>query len=176
MSMRWAKLYKGTPAELSIEPAIAAIGVVYRTQYPGYLYGLRYFPDFYLPTLGLVIEIDDASHDKWEKQLADAKRTEDLEHEWGVRVVRCRNDEALNDPWGTVQRLLREALINEADIARARRTNLALALPAPRRAPQKERREAIRAQRAARRSDAAAPSTRPTPDRSPRTGDVPLAA
>ena len=105
MSMRWAKLYKGTPAELALEDAVASLGVPYRTQFPGYMYGFRYFPDFFLPTLGLVIEVDDSSHYKAEKMAADAERTAAL-NKLGWKVVRCRNDEALSDPYGTVRAML----------------------------------------------------------------------
>ncbi len=141
MAMRHGKLYKGTPAEHSLEPAVAALGLAYRTQFPGYLYGFRYFPDFFIPQLGVVIEVDDASHEKPEKQAADAERTEYLESR-GWRVLRCRNDEALDDPHGTVRALLRGAGITERDIELARRRPLSDCLPKPGRCPQKARREA----------------------------------
>ena len=106
MPMRWGKLYKGTPAELALEGAVAALGVPYRTQFPGYLYGSRYFPDFVLPTLQIVIEVDDDSHNKTDKMLDDVERSEKLEAKFEWTVVRCTNEEATNDPYGTVKRLL----------------------------------------------------------------------
>ncbi len=107
MAMRFGKLYRGTPAELALEDAVAALGVPYRNQFPGYLYGFRAFPDFLLPTLGLVIEVDDSSHDRAEKKAKDAERTEMLEGR-GWQVVRCTNAEAMSDPHSTVRRLLSE--------------------------------------------------------------------
>lgn len=139
MAVRWCRLYKGTEAELSIEDEIAALGVPYRTQFPGFLYGVRYFVDFYLPTLGLVIEVDDPSHDREDKQEADRQRTADLEVAWGVRVVRCTNEEAINDPFGTVRRVLHEA--GKWPIP-SRTPRMSESLPQPRKAPQKAKREA----------------------------------
>lgn len=144
MSMRWCRLYKGTPAEHSLEDAVAKIGVPYRTQFPGFLYGTRYFCDFYLPTLKLVIEVDDPSHLKHDKMLADAERTSDLEAKYGVQVVRCTNDEALQDPHGTVRRLMRQAGFDRELPSTPR---LASSLPEVRKAPQKARREAVHEQR-----------------------------
>jgi very-short-patch-repair endonuclease len=154
MSVRWGRLYRGTPAELALEDAVAALGVPYRTQFPGYMFGLRFFPDFYLPTLQLVIEVDDPSHDKPDKIAADRERTAALEA-MGWRVVRCRNEEALNDPRGTVQRLLGEAGITRQVLEETKRKRVADCLPKPRSAPAKARRDsqqaALKAQRARRR-------------------------
>jgi len=150
MSMRWCRLYKGTAAELALEDAVAALGVPYRNNFPGFLYGVRYFADFYLPTLRLVIEVDDPSHDKLEKMESDAQRTADLAAAWGVRVVRCKNEEAINDPKGTVERLMREA-----GCSFERLPKMSEALPTPKKAPQKIKREAksaaLRAQRKAKK-------------------------
>jgi hypothetical protein len=143
MSVRWGKLYKGTPAELALEPAIAALGLAYRNQLPGYLYGFRYFPDFFIPQLGLVIEVDDRSHRDPEKIAADAERTQHLES-FGWRVARCTNEEATDNPHGTISRLLSEAGITPRDIELAKRKPLAGCMPKPGRAPQKARREARR--------------------------------
>lgn len=139
MAVRWCRLYRGTAAELALEDAIAALGVPYRNQFPGFLYGVRYFTDFYLPTLGLVIEVDDPSHEKAEKIEADAERTADLERAWGVAVVRCTNQEALEDPHGTVRRLLREA---ELWPLPTRTPPIRTRLPESKKAPQKIKREA----------------------------------
>lgn len=101
---RWAKLYsQQTPAEAALEPAIAALGVPYRFQHP--LWGLKYFPDFALIKQKIVIEVDDPSHSRPKKKREDAERTKRMaQHGW--TVVRCTNDEALNDPIGTIERLI----------------------------------------------------------------------
>lgn len=108
MAARWARLYRGTPAELSIEPAIAELGVPYRPQFPGWLFGFKFFPDFYLPTLRLILEIDDPSHQQEDKRVADAIRTWELEQR-GFKVVRCSNQEALENPKAAVRRMLTQA-------------------------------------------------------------------
>lgn len=106
MAQFWAKLYLGTPAELAIEPSVASLRTPYRTQFPMFLYGVgKYFPDFLMPEIGVVLEVDDASHDDPEKQKADALRTSALE-KLGYVVVRCSNAEALNHPAETVKRLI----------------------------------------------------------------------
>lgn len=138
MGPRWHKLYKGTPAEFSLEDAVGAIGVPYRTQFPGFLYGFRFFPDFFLPTLGLVIEVDDSSHRRIEKILADAERTETLEDK-GWRVVRCTNSEALSDPFGTVRKLLVEAGCWPLP---ERRPKIADCMPVPKKLARNEKRAA----------------------------------
>lgn len=104
MLMRWAKLYNGTDAERAIEPAIASLGVPYRFQHP--VWSLSLFPDFALLRQRLIIEVDDDSHKR--KKKADAERTAKLEKQ-GWRVVRCTNDEALSDPYKTVDRLMEAA-------------------------------------------------------------------
>lgn len=105
--LRWAKLYSNpTDAERAIEPAIASMGVPYRFQHP--LWGLKVFPDFVLQYHKLVIEVDDPSHSRTKKKAEDAERTRKMaRHGW--RVVRCTNEEAINDPYGTVDRLMEEA-------------------------------------------------------------------
>lgn len=106
MANRWCKLYPGTPAELALEPHIAALGTRYRTQYPLWLFDgrLRFFPDVVLLDHMIVIEVDDPSHLTPKKRRADAERTKKLEAA-GWRVWRCTNHEALVDPAGTVARL-----------------------------------------------------------------------
>lgn len=156
MAMRWGRLYRGTPAELALEDAVAELGVPYRTQFPGYLYGFRFFPDFFLPTLGLVIEVDDASHERAEKILADADRTEYLESR-GWRVVRCTNDEALEDPRGAVQGCLRRAGLWPLP---PNRPKLASCLPVPQKCPPKTRRQAKSDARQAKRQRARRPTSK----------------
>ncbi len=101
---RWAKLYaQQTPAEAALEPAIAKLGVRYRFQHP--LWGLRLFPDFVLLDHRVIIEVDDPSHRTTKKRREDAERTARLQAA-GWRVVRCWNEEALEDPHGTLARIL----------------------------------------------------------------------
>ncbi len=138
MAMRWGKLYKGTPAEKVLEDAVAELGVPYRTQFPGYLYGFRFFPDFLLPTLGLVIEVDDSSHDRLAKIVADQERTAALETH-GFRVARCTNAEALRNPREAVRRMLVDCGLWPLP---ERRPTLSDSLPKTKKAPQAERRAA----------------------------------
>lgn len=104
---RWARLYSNqTDAEKALEPAIASLGVRYRTQHP--LWSLGVFPDFVLLDDRIVIEVDDPSHNTARKKKADQERTAKLQKaKW--RVLRCTNDEALTDPYGTVDRLMQAA-------------------------------------------------------------------
>ena len=104
---RWARLYSNpTTAELSLEPALASLGVPYRFQHPIWVLGV--FPDFVLLGSKLVIEVDDPSHSERRKRKADGERTVKLER-LGWRVVRCTNDEALQAPYETVDRLMQDA-------------------------------------------------------------------
>src|SRR5262249_21895052 len=141
MAARWQKLYRSTGPELALEDAVASLGIPYRTQFPGYLYGVRAFPDFYLPTIGLVIEVDGKEHNTDEHRLSDAERTEILQREWGVTVVRCTNREALEDPHGTLISMLRRVgawpVVSRGPIANA--------LPGSRRPPSKARGRSRRA-------------------------------
>lgn len=105
MHARWSRLYRGTKAELALEDAVAALGIPYRTNFPGFIFGSRYFPDFLLPTLGVVLEVDDRGH--LAKVEADAERTKILHELYGWRVARCTNAEALENPKAAVQRMLR---------------------------------------------------------------------
>jgi len=104
MLQRWARLHNLTEAERSLEPAVASLGVPYRVQNP--LWALGLFPDFSLLSQKLIIEVDDPSHAR--KRKADAERTAKLNRA-GWRVFRCSNDEALTDPYGTVDRLMKAA-------------------------------------------------------------------
>lgn len=78
----------------------------YRFQFP--LWGLGFFPDFVLLRQRIVIEVDDKSHRAPAKRKADALRTHKIESA-GWRVFRCWNEEALADPYGTVDRLMTAA-------------------------------------------------------------------
>jgi very-short-patch-repair endonuclease len=146
MAMRWGKLYRGTPAEHSLEDAVATLGVPYRTQFPGYLYGFRFFPDFYLPTIDVVIEVDDPSHSRTQKSAEDEERTRALEAR-GWQVVRVTNQEALTDPHGAVKR----ALASIGEWPPVSKRTLAESLPKLKKATQQQQRAkrlaAIRARR-----------------------------
>lgn len=102
----WAALYKGTTAEHAIEPAIASLGIPYRWQHPVWACG--YFLDFALPHEQIAIEIDDPSHDTVEGKRKDKLRTAKLGKK-GWRVLRCKNEEAIDDPYGTIDRLMAQA-------------------------------------------------------------------
>jgi very-short-patch-repair endonuclease len=107
MAARAGKLYRDiTPAEIAMEEAVATLGVPYRVQFPYYLWGVRFFPDFVLPTLKVIVEVDDPSHFRPEKIEADNQRTEEL-GALGWKVVRCTNKEALDDARGVLHGLLR---------------------------------------------------------------------
>ncbi len=109
--LRWAKLYSHqTPAEQAMEPAIAALGRPYRTQHP--LWGQRVFPDFALIKDKIILEVDDASHRTTKKKREDAERTK-LLNRHGWIVVRCTNEEALEDPHEVVDRLIKPLLANK---------------------------------------------------------------
>jgi very-short-patch-repair endonuclease len=104
---RWSGLYSNmTEAERAMEPAVASLGVRYRVQHP--IWSLGVFPDFALMDQKLVIEVDDPSHNTAKRKKADAERTAKLKR-LGWRVVRCTNDEALADPYKTVDRLMQAA-------------------------------------------------------------------
>jgi len=106
MLKRWAKLYSDpTPAEKALEPFVASLGRPYRFQHP--LWSLGYFPDFVLLADKVIIEVDDPSHKRRERLLKDEERTQKLVRA-GWHVVRCTNQQALDDPRGTVDRLLAE--------------------------------------------------------------------
>lgn len=139
MAMRWCRLYKGTPAEHAVEAAVASIGVPYRTQFPGYLYGLRFFPDFVFPTLGVVLEIDDPSHDRADKIAADIERTAEIKRAWGYDVVRITNKAAQTNPDEAVRTAL--ASVGKYPVPQ-RLPSVESSLPKPRSAGQAQTRAA----------------------------------
>lgn len=108
MDGRFAALYPGTVAERTLEAAVAALGVPYRTNFPLYLFqgGLKSFPDFLIPSLELVIEVDGESHKGTEQ--ADLERAADMYRVYGWRTVRIPNAIALADPFGAVTQCLLE--------------------------------------------------------------------
>lgn len=147
MAMRAGLLYRGTPAELALEDAVAELGIPYRFQFPGYLYGFRYFPDFLLPTIGVVLEVDDPSHFKGDAPERDAERSDFFMREFDWVTVRCTNADALSDPRGAVARMLRES----GRWPPIRRRTVREALPSLKRCPQKERRREQAEERKAKR-------------------------
>ncbi len=107
MLRNWAKLYSNqTPAEKALEPAIAALGLAYRSQHP--FWALACFADFVILPLKLVVEVDDKSHNETAKRKRDAVRTAKLAKA-GWTVARTTNAEALADPAGALDKLLRAA-------------------------------------------------------------------
>lgn len=103
----WAHLYTDiTQAEYAIEPAIAALGVRYRSQHPIFAY--HFIVDFALLDSRIIIEVDGKSHHGPKAQAADRERTLKLER-LGWVVVRCTNEEAIAEPHATVQKLLLDA-------------------------------------------------------------------
>lgn len=103
MHARWAGHYYLTPAERVLEPHIASLGVPYRVQHPMFLWGRpQYFPDFLLPTLGIIVEVDGPEHN--EKKAEDDLRTGVL-NDLGYRVIRCTNNEALYEPGAVMERI-----------------------------------------------------------------------
>lgn len=101
MMTYWAKLYSNpTPAESAIEPAIAALGIPYRFQHP--FFGHHIIADFILPTIKVILEVDDPSHNTTKKRKADAEKTAKLAAR-GWTTVRCTNEEAMLDPYAIVE-------------------------------------------------------------------------
>ena len=108
-----------TPAERSLEPCVAALGLPYRCQFPCFLGfnpltgddapGLPYFPDFVIPSLALVIEVDDESHATDKKAADDLLRTQRLAEAYGWRVVRISNADALQQPAAALTEALESA-------------------------------------------------------------------
>lgn len=154
-ALRWwaAALTDQTDAEQALEPAVASLGLRYRCQHP--VLGYRYRLDFALLDEGLAIEVDDDSHLEPEKQVEDLKRTEECS-ELGWKIVRCTNEEALTDPWGTVDRLMAAADLPHRTEQRQSPVGRAAALtlrppPPSNKKPAKRRRPAARRQRRSKR-------------------------
>lgn len=106
LSKWWALYHRGVPAEVSFEPAVASLGRVYRTNHP--FKGGKYFGDFVLLLDGVILEVDGESHRRKGAPEADAARDANLLKS-GWRTLRCLNEDALSDPYGTVDRLMRDA-------------------------------------------------------------------
>lgn len=92
-----------TPAETSLEPAIAALGERYRSQHPFLKH--KHFADFALLDRKLIIEVDGDSHNDPHQKKKDLEHTLALKSD-GWEVVRVTNEQALADPAGTVKAAL----------------------------------------------------------------------
>jgi very-short-patch-repair endonuclease len=73
----------------------------------------KYIADFVCLPARLVIEVDGDTHGSDEAEIADAKRTEEIELA-GYRVIRFWNDYVLNDADGGVVEAIWEALMTSA--------------------------------------------------------------
>lgn len=110
----WVRLYTNqTASELALEPAIAALGKRYRAQHP--MFGVHAVADFALLDDKIIIEVDGKSHNTPAAKEADAARTAKLE-KLGWVVARCKNEEAVSDPAGTVRRCLAQAQKRRAEL------------------------------------------------------------
>jgi very-short-patch-repair endonuclease len=105
--MYWAKNYGGTEPELAMEPAIAALGTPYRFQHP--FWGQHAIADFVLLKHKVILEVDGKEHRTLKGKREDAARTA-LLNKRGWTVVRCTNEEALEDPYEVVERLIKPLL------------------------------------------------------------------
>jgi very-short-patch-repair endonuclease len=88
-----------TKAEASLETAVATLGEPYRTQHP--FIALSHFADFALLDRKLTIEVDGDSHDRPDQKEKDLLHMIGLQA-LGWRTVRVTNEQALEDPAGTV--------------------------------------------------------------------------
>lgn len=136
MLQNWGRLYHNlTDAEQALEPAVAALGKRYRVQHP--FFGLYLIADFVLLDDKIVIEVDGSSHDTLDQKRKDLKHTIALEAR-GWAVLRCKNEEALHDPYGTVDLLLKN-ITSRLGLEGARKA-LGLLPPEPERKGAKQRR------------------------------------
>jgi very-short-patch-repair endonuclease len=104
---RWASLYTATTvAEKAFEPSVAALGIPYRAQHP--IFAAGYVVDFALMDAKIALEVDGDSHRGAKAVEHDRERTRKLER-LGWVVVRCWNEEAIDAPAVTLQRMLLEA-------------------------------------------------------------------
>lgn len=64
-----------------------------------------YVLDFYCPALRLAIELDGVAHDTPEAVLYDKERTAWLTGEFGIRVLRFRNERLFETPDGVIEEI-----------------------------------------------------------------------
>jgi len=72
----------------------------------------RYVVDFFCGEANLIVEVDGESHDG--QHDADAERQQRLE-ELGFRVIRCTNDEVLDNLDGVLEAILKAAISGGAN-------------------------------------------------------------
>lgn len=106
----WARLWKGTAPEHAMEPAVASLGLPYRWQNP--VFGSHAILDFAWPTLMVALEIDGKEHRTKSGLVKDRDRTERLQAK-GWTVLRCTNEDALRDPYGTLKRVCLKSNVTE---------------------------------------------------------------
>lgn len=136
MLRNWARLYTNiTAAEHALEPAIASLGKRYRAQHP--FFGLYLIADFALLDDKIIIEVDGPSHGTLKQKRKDLQHMIALEAK-GWAVVRCKNEDALQDPQGTLDRLL--ASVKARPTISELRTALGQLPPEPLAKPAKRRR------------------------------------
>ena len=68
-----------------------------------------YVLDFYCPELRLAVELDGAAHDTPEAIHYDRERTAWLTEEFGIRVLRFRNEQVFETPDLVIEEIMRVA-------------------------------------------------------------------
>lgn len=145
-----------TDAEAALDPAVAALGVPYRFQYPFWEH--KYFADFAVLPWRLIIEVDGDSHNKPSQKEKDLKHAlQVLDDGWVV--ARVSNELAMKCPEAAVEQAVeyyREWGPKKAELGTLLRVTLdrlhkcfpALLDPEPKRARLRERRRPARSHRA----------------------------
>lgn len=104
----WYLSTRMTGPETALEPAIAALGERYRSQW--LFMGLKtssraYIADFVLLDRKLIIEVDGASHNEPKQAMKDRENAIAL-HDLGWTIVRLTNEEVAADPKAALTRAL----------------------------------------------------------------------
>ena len=128
-----------TAPERALEPAVAALGERYRTQWLFARY--RHIADFVLLDRKIIIEVDGASHSKPEQIRKDLLHTIALEQD-GWKVVRCTNEEAMSAPYVTLAECLGHRLTARPTLEELHKA-LGLLGPAPVRKRAKRRKSEL---------------------------------
>lgn len=123
-----------TPSELALEPAIAALGERYRSQW--LFPRLRHIADFVLLDRRVIVEVDGSSHDSPEQKRKDIVHTLALEA-LGWSVVRVSNRAATENPYGVILGL--DALVKARPTRQALEEALAALPPPPPKKPRRPR-------------------------------------
>lgn len=98
-----------TPGEAAVMRMLDAAGLDYQFQH---ILG-RHILDFKLRGISLGIEVDGPYHETHEQGLKDLSRSLQLYDRFGLRVVRCTNEEAIQTPRLVLHRIL--MALTEAD-------------------------------------------------------------